>query len=174
MKDQLTRFCRVILSGIFVTAVLSASYMPTVQAQGKVKSEHGDWKLHCETPSGAKREQCALIQKVTAEDRENVGLQVIVLKTADNSARIMRILAPLGVVLPSGLGLRIDETDMGRAGFVRCLLEGCIAEVIMPDELIDKLNTGKIATFIIFKTPEEGIGIPISLDGFAEGYKALP
>jgi invasion protein IalB len=31
-----------------------------------------------------------------------------------------------------------------------------------------------MATFIIFQTPEEGIGIPISLKGFAEGYDTLP
>jgi invasion protein IalB len=28
--------------------------------------------------------------------------------------------------------------------------------------------------FIIFQTPEEGIGVPISLAGFGEGFDALP
>jgi invasion protein IalB len=50
-----------------------------------------------------------LIQSVTAEDRPNVGLTVIVLKTADQKSRLMRVLAPLGVLLPSGLGLKIDN-----------------------------------------------------------------
>ena len=114
------------------------------------------------------------MQFVTAEDRENVGLTVIVLKTADKKSRIMRVLAPLGVLLPSGLGLKIDDTDLGRAGFVRCLPNGCVAEVILEDKLLNQLETGKTATFIIFQTPEEGIGIPISLNGFADGFKALP
>jgi invasion protein IalB len=114
------------------------------------------------------------MQYVTAEDRDNVGLTVIVLKTADQKARILRVLAPLGVLLPSGLGLKIDDTDMGRAGLVRCLPSGCIAEVILEDPLLEKLRTGKVATFIIFQTPEQGIGIPISLNGFAEGFDALP
>ena len=86
----------------------------------------------------------------------------------------MRVVAPLGVLLPSGLGLKIDHADIGRAGFVRCLPNGCIAEVIMDDELIKKLRTGKTATFIIFQTPEEGIGFPMSLAGFGEGYDKLP
>ena len=76
------------------------------------------------------------MQFVTAEDRDNVGLTVIILKTADKKARIMRILAPLGVLLPSGLGLKIDDADMGRAGFVRCLPNGCVAEVILEDKLL--------------------------------------
>jgi len=86
----------------------------------------------------------------------------------------MRILAPLGVLLPSGLGLKVDNNDMGRAGFVRCLPNGCVAEVILEDKLLTALRGGQTATFIIFQTPEEGIGIPISLKGFAPGYDALP
>jgi len=63
---------------------------------------------------------------------------------------------------------------MGRAGFVRCLPNGCVAEVILEEQLLAQLNTGETATFIIFQTPEEGIGIPISLNGFQPGYEALP
>jgi invasion protein IalB len=143
-------------------------------AQGAVKSVHKDWQIRCDTPPGAKSEQCALIQSVTAEDRANVGLTVIVLKTADQKSRLMRVVAPLGVLLPSGLGLKIDQADIGRAGFVRCLPNGCIAEVVMDDELVKKLRTGKTATFVIFQTPEEGIGFPMSLAGFGEGYDKLP
>ena len=84
------------------------------------------------------------------------------------------VVAPLGVLLPSGLGLKLDNQDVGRAGFVRCLPNGCIAEVIMDDELIKKLRSGKTSTFIIFQTPEEGIGFPMSLAGFGEGYDKLP
>src|SRR5881409_684287 len=143
-------------------------------AQGAVRSVHADWQIRCDTPPGAQGEQCALIQSVTAEDRPNVGLTVIVLKTADQKSRLMRVLAPLGVLLPSGLGLKIDKTDVGRAGFVRCLPNGCIAEVVMDDNLVKQLRTGQSATFIIFQTPEEGIGIPMSLKGFGEGYDKLP
>jgi invasion protein IalB len=155
-------------------ALLALIPAESALAQGAVKSVHKDWQIRCDTPPGAKTEQCALIQSVTAEDRANVGLTVIVLKTADAKSRLMRVVAPLGVLLPSGLGLKIDQADIGRAGFVRCLPNGCIAEVVMDDELIKKLRTGKTATFIIFQTPEEGIGFPMSLAGFGEGYDKLP
>src|SRR5690242_17904398 len=146
----------------------------SVNAQGAVRSVHGDWQIRCDTPPGAKSEQCALIQSVVAEDRSNAGLTVILLKTADQKSRLMRVVAPLGVLLPSGLGLKLDNADVGRAGFVRCLPNGCIAEVVMDDNLINKLRNGKTATFIIFQTPEEGIGFPMSLAGFGEGYDKLP
>lgn len=143
-------------------------------AQGVVKAQYGDWQMSCDTPPGASFEQCALIQNVSAEDQRNVGLSVIVLKTADRQARLLRILAPLGVLLPNGLGLNIDGKDIGRVAFVRCLPNGCVAEVVLDDTLVNSLSNGTNAIFVVFKTPEEGIGIPVSLAGFKDGFAQLP
>jgi len=143
-------------------------------AQGAIRSVHGDWQIRCETPPGAQSEQCALFQSVVAEDRASVGITVLVLKTADQRTRLMRVQAPLGVLLPAGLGLKVDNVDVGRAGFVKCLPRGCYAEVVMDDKLMGQMRSGQTATFFIFQTPEEGIGFPLSLKGFAEGYNALP
>lgn len=159
-------------AGLMAAAVLGA--LAPAGAQGELKTQYGDWQIRCDTPPGAQNQQCALIQSVTAEDRQNVGLTVIVLKTADGRDHILRVLAPLGVLLPTGLGLKIDDTDIGRAQFIRCLPNGCVAEVIIDEELVKTLENGDLATFIIFQTPEEGIGIPMSLGGFTEGYAALP
>ncbi|WP_267549854.1 invasion associated locus B family protein [Rhizobium rhizogenes] len=144
------------------------------QPPGTVRSSHGAWSVVCDRPAGASSEQCALMQNVIAEDRPEIGLSVVVLKTADRKSKILRVLAPLGVLLPNGLGLNIDGKDIGRAYFVRCFADGCYAEVVLEDELLKTLRSGASATFIVFQSPEEGIGIPVDLKGFAEGYDALP
>ncbi|AVA20590.1 invasion associated locus B family protein [Rhizobium sp. NXC24] len=144
------------------------------QPPGTVRSSHGAWSVVCDKPAGASTEQCALMQNVIAEDRPEVGLSVVVLKTADRKSKILRVLAPLGVLLPNGLGLNVDGKDIGRAYFVRCFSDGCYAEVVLEDELLKTLRSGATATFIVFQSPEEGIGIPVDLKGFAEGYDALP
>lgn len=167
-SDQLRSSVATLVMAVALLAPGSSS------AQGVVRNSFGDWQLRCETPAGASGEQCALVQNVAAEDRPNVSLLVIVLKTADGKSRLLRAVAPLGVLLPAGLGLKIDSADVGRAGFVRCLTTGCVAEVTMEDTLLGQLKSGKQATFIVFQTPEEGIGIPVSLDGFAPGFDALP
>lgn len=165
-----------VLVAICAAAVLSpvTSAFAQSAASGAVKSTHGAWSILCDTPPGAKTEQCALMQNVVAEDRPEVGLSVVVIKTADNKAKILRVLAPLGVLLPNGLGLNIDGKDMGRAYFVRCFQDGCYAEVILEETMIKALGSGKSATFIVFQTPEEGIGIPVDLTGFTDGFTALP
>jgi invasion protein IalB len=159
---------------LLLLAVLLAFTPAAALAQGEVRASFGNWDLRCDTPPGALNEQCVIMQFVTAADRENVGLSVVVMKTADQQARILRVLAPLGVLLPRGLGLRIDDTDMGTTGFIRCLPNGCVSEVLMDNGLIEELRSGTQAMFIIYQTPEEGIGVPISLEGFSEGFDALP
>ncbi|WP_040485573.1 invasion associated locus B family protein [Lutibaculum baratangense] len=176
MKIRLPQLRPVVARPVLaVAAVLAAALcVSPAAAQSDVRGTYGEWQIRCDTPPGAQNEQCALMQSVTAEDRENVGLTVIVLKTADGQDHILRVLAPLGVLLPSGLGLYVDDADIGRAAFIRCLPNGCVAEVIVDGDLVSKLRNGESATFVIFQTPEEGIGIPVSLDGFTEGYAALP
>jgi invasion protein IalB len=83
------------------------------------------------------------------------------------------VLVPLGVLLPGGLGLRIDDTDVGVTGYARCLPNGCVAEVALSDDLLGRLKKGNKATFVIFQTPDLAIGIPISLSGFSKGFDAL-
>jgi invasion protein IalB len=162
------------LSAGFLAAALFFGLTAAANAQGAIRSTHGDWQIRCDTPPGAEAEQCVLVQILVAEDRANAGLTVILLKTADQKSRILRVLAPLGVLLPSGLGLQLDGKDVGRAGFVRCLPNGCVADVVLDDKLLGQIRTAKTATFIIFQTPEEGIGFPVSLNGLAEGYDKLP
>ncbi len=138
-----------------------------------IKSQHGDWQVVCKPPPpGANNEVCAIVQSVTAEDRKNVGLTVYFQNFSDGT-QVLRVFAPVGVLLPPGLGLKIDGKDVGNAPFLRCHTFACYAQVTVEQKLIDQLSTGKTAIFIIFQTEEAGIGIPISLTGFDKALAAL-
>lgn len=156
--------------------ILSLPVLPS-QAQtlegGTVKSQHGDWQIVCKgPPPGAKNEVCAVVQSVTAEDRNNVGLTVYFQRFSDGR-RVLRVFAPLGVLLPPGLGLKIDNRDVGHAPFVRCNTFACYAQVVLEDPLLEQFKNGKQAVFIIFQSEEAGIGIPISLAGFSQALNGL-
>src|SRR6201988_972895 len=97
-KNPITRARRTAFVAAGLLAAVLLGWHAPAHAQGAVRSVHGDWQIRCDTPPGAQAEQCALIQSVVAEDRPNVGLTVIVLKTADQKFRLMRVLAPLGVL----------------------------------------------------------------------------
>ena len=161
-------------------ALLVLLILPPVIAQaqilegGTVKGQYGDWQIVCKAPPpGAKNEICAIVQSVTAEDRNNVGLTVYFQRFSDGR-RVLRVFAPMGVLLPPGLGLKIDDKDVGHAPFARCSnFVGCYAQVVVQDQLLEQLKNGKTAVFIIFQSEEAGIGIPISLAGFGQALNGL-
>jgi invasion protein IalB len=74
-------------------------------------SVHGDWQVRCDSPPGTQENQCAVVQSLTAEDRPDVGLTIIVVKRAGQNSPLLRVVAPMGVMLPAGLGLKIDGVD---------------------------------------------------------------
>jgi invasion protein IalB len=178
LRSAVLAAAAMLAGGLLSSAALAQGTAPgstgTSMQPSSVRANYGAWSIVCDQPPGASSEQCVLMQNVVAADREEFGLSVVVLKTADKKAQILRVLAPLGVLLPNGLGLNIDGTDIGRAYFVRCFTDGCYAEVILEESLIKALEEGQSATFYVFQTPEEGIGIPVDLSGFTDGYKALP
>lgn len=160
------------LSGALLLVSVSSQAQEAPQ-DGQVRSQHGDWQIVCKPPPpGASNEVCAIVQSVTAEDRNNVGLTVY-FQRFSNGTQVLRVFAPLGVLLPPGLGLKIDGTDIGNAPFLRCHTFACYAQVTLEDKLVEQLKAGNTAIFVIFQTEEAGIGIPISLIGFSDAYKAL-
>jgi invasion protein IalB len=163
-----------VLGSVNVEAQGASEAAPVATGPGSVVREtHGAWQVSCRTPPGAKEEKCALVQSVTAEDRPNVGLTVVFYKAVGEDKKLLRVVVPLGVLLPTGLGLKIDGQDVGNAPFLKCGKRGCVAEVVLQDEVIAKMKTGTVAMFIIFDTPEAGIGIPVSLQGFGDALANL-
>jgi invasion protein IalB len=156
-------------------------------AQGTLKNKYGDWQHRCDTPNASGVEQCILIQNVL--DQQDINLAIVILRVEDPQATaearkanpnaravrrpVLRVIAPLGILLPRGLGLKIDDRDIGSTGFVRCLESGCVAEVDMDTALIDQFRKGKTALFAVFLTPEEGRGLPVTLAGFEQGFAQL-
>lgn len=158
---------------VLVLACFLGAALPAAAQEGTVKAQHGDWQIVCkDPPPGAKNEVCALVQSVTAEDKDNIGLTVYFQKFS-NGTRVLRVFAPLGILLPPGLGLKIDDKDVGHAPFLRCHTFACYAQVVVEDPLVEQLKNGKTAVFIIFQAEEAGIGIPISLNGFKEALAEL-
>ncbi len=164
------------LIGLAASLALSDAGQTPAYAQfseSELKTTVGAWQVRCGRPPGARAEKCALVQSVKAEDRKNVSLTIIFLRSFSGDKKLLRVVAPLGVLLPTGLGLKIDGEDVGHAPFLKCGQVGCVAEVVADDALVEKMRSGQNAIFIIFQTPEEGIGVPIDLAGFGEGLTQL-
>ena len=167
------RSTKLIAACVLLAGACVPAYSQSEVGSGQVKAIYGAWKLKCAQIAGAKQDKCALVQDLKLEDRPNMFLTVLFMRSFDSDKKILRIVAPLGVVLPAGLGLRVDGTDVGNVKFLKCWKFGCLAEVIVDDTLVSKFTSGQTASFIVFPTPDAGIGFPAPLAGFSEGLKGL-
>jgi len=163
---------RAAVAGAFFGAIWLA-YAGSASAQGVVRSSHGDWQMRCDDSQGPGVEICALMQSVSAKGNKNIGITIIIQKHKDKKV-LLRAQAPLGVLLPGGLGLQVDGKDLGRTIFLRCVSTGCLAEVPLDEKVLSRFRAGNKATFVIFESPKKGIGLPVSLKGFTAGFESLP
>ncbi|MDJ0512229.1 MAG: invasion associated locus B family protein [Methyloceanibacter sp.] len=171
------------VAAAFVLLVASATLVRAQEADAAptpagpsavLRGTYGAWQLYCRTPPGAREEKCAIVQMVTDEERPNVGLNVQLFKSIGADTNMMRVVAPLGIFLPRGLGMKIDGEDVGNVPYIKCgKTSGCIAEFELQNEVVTKLKSGQSALLIIFPTVEEGIGIPVSLEGFTKAFGTL-
>ena len=79
----------------------------------------------------------------------------------------MRVIAPIGVFLPTGVALEIDGTAVGRVPFTRCMPQVCMAFAEASPDTLAKLKKGNEANFIIYEAPGIGLPMKLSLDGFS-------
>lgn len=156
---------------------------PRAQQQGpapQIIATHGDWKIQCENQpkpdaQGQTEKQCAMVQTGRSEKNTKLGLTTVFVRGKQNGKDVtmMRILAPIGVYLPTGVALEIDGGAVGRIPFMRCLPQICMAFGEAGTQTLDKFRKGTAANFIIYEAPGIGMPIKISLNGFADAFKAL-
>lgn len=144
-------------------------------------STHGDWKVQCEkapegaTAPGQPTEQCGMVQTTHNEKEPQAALTIIIVKQKEKDKVLpaMRVMAPLGVFLPTGIALEIDGAAVGRVPFARCTRQVCYATATATPEMFEKLRKGSAANFIIYQGPGLGMPMKISLNGFSAAFADL-
>ena len=129
--------------------------------------------MQCSRQTELSREHCVLSQAIAAEENDEVGIGIIVIRRIGAENGIFQVIAPLSVLLPNGVSLQIDQSEERRLPFYRCLKAGCRAETILDEDLLDRLNSSKIATIVIYLAPNQPLKHLVPLWGFKEAYEKL-
>lgn len=144
-----------------------------------VIAENGKWKVQCESVPAAEGQpasrQCGMVQSTANEKNPKATLTLVMVKTVANGKSMinMRVIAPIGVFLPTGVALEIDGNAVGRVPFTRCMPQVCMAFAEASPDTLAKLKKGKEANFIIYEAPGMGLPMKLSLEGFSSSLAAL-
>ena len=147
---------------------LAAPASPALQ----VKSTHGDWEVLCGKIAAAGIEECFMAQGVSARQTNQAIMTAMVLRPKGEPP-VLRLTAPLGILLVRGLGFAIDGAEIGEVPFLYCLADGCVTQVTLEDDVLAKLKAGQKATATVYRPDNQAVGVPISLSGFTAAYAAL-
>lgn len=144
-------------------------------------AKNGHWVVQCDRQKpkadgkGPQKRNCGMIQSVQSKKNKRIAMTLILIKATKGkkSAIMMRLLAPIGVFLPTGVALEIDGKAVGRVPFTRCLPQACIAFAEARKETLAKMKKGKTATFLMYEAPGIGVPLNLSLEGFSASLKVL-
>ncbi|MCZ2203877.1 invasion associated locus B family protein [Bartonella sp. A05] len=134
---------------------------------------YGAWTKVCSLPPGTPNLQCEIVQNVQAQNRRDITFRVAFYKLPKNQGVLMRVSVPIRVELRPGIGIKVDNKDIGKIEYRRCLSDTCIAETLLTEDMLKPFFKGKEATYFIFITPEQGVGAIVDLNDFSTAYAAL-
>jgi len=129
-----------------------------------------DWTLRCELPQGQPPEFCEMRQRVVNQQNEQVLLAVVGRLPQLGKPGLLIVL-PLGISLPPGAFLKIDQGADTPVPIERCERQGCRIEIILEGELLTQLKAGSKAIIGFHVYDGEGgrprVDVPVSLLGFS-------
>jgi invasion protein IalB len=113
---------------------------------------------------------------ITKEARLPSGLPAagIVLVEPDKEAKKLRVSLPLGMQLPPGTRLVIDQQRPLTSPYLICVAEGCVAEYDATNDVINRMKRGKQLVVQAVSAGGEAVGINLPLDDFAKVHDGPP
>ncbi len=140
--------------------------------QDTLKVKQGDWEVRC-APEGKPCYMTQVVQNADGAPLMNVVIRKLPAESKASAVALFR--APLGVVLPRGVEMRIDGGEPITSPFVYCLGNGCFSEVAMTNEGLQKLQRGAAATLSIYsvQNPNDAVQVKLSLIGFTKAFDAV-
>lgn len=143
-------------------------------AEQTVVEQHGVWVFECARYASApgSPEYCTMQQVLTVNDTDDVALAVTVAFNPNSGEPVMFAMTPLGVDLPVGVGLKVDEGPQLGVPYTVCQRIGCRAAIPVTQPLLTSLKGGSTLK-VSYSYRGRRIDVPVSLNGFTAAYKAL-
>jgi invasion protein IalB len=117
--------------------------------------------------------ECAVEQVVYLQKTGQLVAAVTIRVPADTHQPAMAVQVPVGLFLPAGVTLKIDEGKPLALALQTCDLKGCYAATQVSPEMLAALKTGKTLTITFQNLTKENIGIPLQLTDFAQAYQKI-
>jgi invasion protein IalB len=131
------------------------------------------WAVNCKSGSKEKALDCRLSQTVVTRNRQTLANVTFHFPPNPEKPEII-IQLPLGVLLPAGATVQVDENPAQQLTFRACNRNGCYAQAPLPPDVLAQLRKGKQVNVAFKNLAENEVKVPLQLDGFGDAYAKVP
>jgi invasion protein IalB len=133
----------------------------------------GGWVAKCVSESRQSPVECSMEQTVVLTNTGQLVASVLVRVPTDTHQPVMMIQVPVGLFLPAGLNLQIDDGKPQPVPLQTCDLKGCYAGMQISPELVASLKSGKKLTMTFQNLAKNNVVVPMALDNFADTFQKI-
>jgi invasion protein IalB len=131
------------------------------------------WNARC---TGASRQaplECAMEQTAVLTRTGQLIVLVNIRVPGDTRAPLMLVQLPLGLNLPAGAKIQVDDGKMNDLPVQTCEARGCFASSPIAPELLAAMKSGKQLKVSFQTLAKETVNIPMPLGDFAAAYEKI-
>ena len=105
-------------------------------------------------PDRSPAEEICLIRRDLRSETGQTIMTAIVMQNTSDKKQIMRLILPVGALIPNGVALYLDGAAFMTGRYIVCSPEGCLVEVSIDDNQLTAMRNAKTLA-IVFKTPPQ-------------------
>jgi invasion protein IalB len=160
--------------GLAVALLALSVFQSTLFAQDSevtvITKSLEDWQVRCEQAKGAEK-SCVMTQQAMMQASGQRLMQANVGKAGDITK--MTLILPLGISLPAGAVLEIDEENKTDLVIGFCTQTGCFVNMDLNDKLIRAIGNADAVQVNIQIADGKAVSVPFSAKGFLAAHSIL-
>jgi invasion protein IalB len=131
------------------------------------------WVARCTSASREAPLECAIEQTAVLTKTGQLIMLVNIRVPSDTHTPVMLVQLPLGLNLPVGAKLQVDDGKVTDLQIQTCEARGCYASTPIAPDLLAAMKSGKQMKLSFQNMAKETITIPMSLADFAPAYDKI-
>jgi invasion protein IalB len=131
------------------------------------------WIARCTSASRNAPLECAIEQTAVLTQTGQLIVLVNIRIPSDTHAPVMLVQLPLGLNLPVGAKLQVDDGKVADVQIQTCEARGCYASTPIAPDLLTAMKSGKQMKVSFQNMGKETITIPMPLADFAAAYDKI-
>ena len=131
------------------------------------------WVSRCTSDGRQSTLDCSVEQSIIETKSRQLLMQVLVRVPPDTHKPVLTIQMPLGLFLPGGVMLKLDDGKSDRLDVQTCDQKGCYIQMPVSNDMLQAMGKGKQMTVSFQNLSKQDINIPVPLNGFMVAYQKV-